>query len=100
MSTPDKELQFPLSNYDRLCFLKILSIGDGAVIAANTTVTNNVQPYTIVGGNPSKEIKKRFPEEQIKILLEMKWWDWDIAKITENVSHLTGNDLDAFIANR
>lgn len=67
-------------------------IGDGAVIATNATVVKDVEPYSIVGGNPAKLIKKRFPEEQIEQLLELKWWDWEIEKITENIHLLTGAD--------
>ncbi len=52
-----------------------ISIGDGAIVAAGAVVTKNVEPYEIVGGVPAKHIKKRFTEEQIKFLLEFKWWD-------------------------
>ena len=61
-----------------------VTIGDGAVIAANTNVVKDVEPYTIVGGNPVKQIKKRFSEEDIEFLLELKWWDWTDDKIEEN----------------
>lgn len=71
-----------------------VKIGDGAIIATNTTVTKDVEPYSIVGGNPAKEIKKRFSEEQIAELLAIKWWDWNIEQITENVHHLTGNNME------
>ena len=64
-------------------------IGDGAIIASNATVTRDVAPYSIVGGNPAKEIKKRFSEAKIKELLEMQWWNWDIEKITSNLKYLT-----------
>jgi len=69
-------------------------IGDGAIIATHSTVTKHVAPYTVVGGNPAKEIKKRFSETQIAQLLNIKWWDWDIEKITENIQHLTSADID------
>jgi len=68
-------------------------VGGGAVIAAHAVVTKDVAPYTIVAGNPGREIKKRFSEERIKELLELRWWDWEIQKITENVNLLTGNDF-------
>lgn len=71
-------------------------IGDGAIIASNATVTKNVAPYTIVGGNPAKEIKKRFPNEQIETLLKQQWWKWPIEKITQNVQNLTGNNFAIF----
>lgn len=50
-------------------------IGDGAIIAAGAVVTKDVEPYAIVGGVPAKIIRKRFNDEQIKYLLELKWWD-------------------------
>jgi len=71
-----------------------IKIGDGAIIASNTTVTKNVEPYSIVGGNPSKLIRKRFSEKTILKLLELQWWNWDIEKITENVDKLTQNDFN------
>ncbi len=76
-----------------------ISVGDGAIIAANSTVTKDVEPYSIVGGNPAKLIKKRFSEDKINKLLKIKWWDWDIEKITANVHNLTGNDIDKLAAN-
>ncbi|MEQ9300159.1 MAG: CatB-related O-acetyltransferase [Cyclobacteriaceae bacterium] len=72
-----------------------VKIGDGAIIASNATVTRDVPPYTIVGGNPAKEIRKRFAEVKIEELLKLKWWDWPIEKITQNVQHLTGDNLEA-----
>ena len=68
-------------------------IGDGAVIGANSVVAKNVEPYTIVAGNPIREIRKRFSEEEIKLLLETKWWDWDIEKITKNIDVILKNDV-------
>lgn len=53
-----------------------VKIGDGAIIAANSVVTKNVDSYSIVGGNPAKFIKKRFYDELIEYLLELKWWNW------------------------
>lgn len=71
-----------------------VTIGDGAIIATNSTVVKNVEPYSIVGGNPSTEIKKRFSKEKIDQLLTIQWWNWDIEKITKNIQHLTNNDFD------
>lgn len=70
-----------------------VQIGDGAIIGAKSVVTKDVAPYSIVGGNPAKEIRKRFSEGEIKELLELQWWNWDIQKITKNVKHLTKLDL-------
>ena len=48
-----------------------------------------------VGGNPANEIKKRFTKEQIEKLLEIKWWNWEIEKITENVENLTSENIES-----
>ena len=74
-----------------------VTIGDGAIIATNSTVVKDVEPYSIVGGNPANEIKKRFSEKTINELLEIKWWNWDIEKITKNVQNLTGNDIEKLL---
>ena len=58
-----------------------VSIGDGCVIGAQTVVTHSVEPYSIVVGNPGRVIRKRFSEENISKMLEMKWWDWDYGDI-------------------
>jgi len=71
-----------------------VKIGDGAIIAANSNVVKDVEPYNIVGGNPAKRIKKRFSDETITKLLEIKWWDWDIEKITKNVQYLTDINIE------
>ncbi len=72
-----------------------IQVGDGAIIATNSVVTKNVEPYSIVGGNPAKEIRKRFEENIIKELLEIKWWDWEIEKITRNLQAICGSDINA-----
>ena len=71
-----------------------VTIGDGAIIAANSTVTKDVAPYAIVGGNPATEIRKRFDEDRIRKLLDLKWWDWPIEKITDKVHLLTGKEME------
>ncbi|MBP9793841.1 MAG: CatB-related O-acetyltransferase [Flavobacterium sp.] len=71
-----------------------VTIGDGAVIATNATVTKDVEPYTIVGGNPAQIIKNRFSKEIIDLLLELQWWYWDIEKISRNVQILTSPDFE------
>ena len=71
-----------------------VKIGDGAIIATNSTVVSDVEPYSIVGGNPAKKIKKRFSPEFIERLLKLQWWNWDIEKITKNVQNLTDLDID------
>jgi virginiamycin A acetyltransferase len=77
-----------------------ITIGDGAIIATNSTVIKDVAPYTIVGGNPALEIKKRFSQDIIARLLKLKWWDWEIEKITKNVQHLTNMDIEKLEQNK
>ncbi|MGD9968836.1 MAG: CatB-related O-acetyltransferase [Sulfuricurvum sp.] len=73
-----------------------VTIGDGAIIGAKSVITHDVEPYSIVGGNPAKEIRKRFDSETIDMLLSIKWWDWPIEKIEANLDLISGNDIDAF----
>jgi len=72
-----------------------VKIGDGAVVGAGAVVSKDVPPYAIVAGNPAKIIRYRFSESQIEELLLIKWWDWDIEKIKDNIE-LFG-DVDKFI---
>jgi virginiamycin A acetyltransferase len=74
-----------------------VSIGDGAIVSARSVVTKNVEPYTIVGGNPARPIKKRFDDGIIEKLLSIKWWDWPAEKIEANLALITGNDIDAML---
>lgn len=68
---------------DDVTILGGVRIGDGAVIAAGAVVVKDVPPYAIVGGNPTKIIKYRFPKETIERLRRIAWWDWDGEKICE-----------------
>ncbi|HLD95876.1 MAG TPA: CatB-related O-acetyltransferase [Alphaproteobacteria bacterium] len=70
-----------------------VKIGDGAIIGAHSLVTKDIEPYTIVGGNPAREIRKRFDTETIKFLLKLKWWDWDACKITDHLDLLTSGNV-------
>ena len=69
-------------------------IGDGAIIGANSIVGSNVDPYTIVAGNPAKPLRKRFDDEMIELLLRFKWWDRSIEEINELIPLLTCSDLN------
>jgi len=75
-------------------FMPGVQVGDGAIIGTKSVVTRSVPPYAIVGGNPAKVIAMRFPEETIEKLLALKWWDWDIERITRHVGDLTGGDVE------
>jgi virginiamycin A acetyltransferase len=70
-----------------------VNIGDGAIIGSFSVVTKNVSPYSINGGNPSHEVRKRFTENEIEQLLKIKWWNWPPEKLTRNVELLTGTDI-------
>lgn len=73
-------------------------IGDGAIIAARAVVTKDVPPYTIVGGTPAKEIRKRFDTEVIQKLLILKWWDWSTNKIRQCLPYIAEGKLDELLA--
>lgn len=72
-----------------------VQVGNGAIIASQSVVTKSVAPYAVVGGNPAKEIRKRFDDETIQALLDIHWWDWDIEKITRNLKAICGSDIEA-----
>jgi virginiamycin A acetyltransferase len=72
-------------------------VGDGAIIATNSTVTKDVEPYSIVGGNPAREIRKRFSDDDIEKLLALRWWDWDAEKITRNLQYLTEPNIEKIL---
>jgi virginiamycin A acetyltransferase len=75
-------------------FMQGIKIGDGAIIGTNSLVTKDIEPYTIVGGNPAKVIRKRFPPETIEFLLALQWWNWPIEKITEHLTAIATGDLN------
>lgn len=66
------------------CFIKGgVTIGNGAVIGMGSVVTKDVPPYEIWAGNPAKCIRKRFDDETIEKLLEIKWWELSDEKLNE-----------------
>ena len=71
-----------------------VKIGDGAIIAAYSVVTKDVEPYSVVGGNPARFIKKRFNDELIELLLEFKWWDLPPEKLVTVLPLLCDFDLE------
>lgn len=70
-----------------------VKIGDGAIVAAYSVAAKDVEPYTVVGGNPIKIIKKRFDEELISLLLALRWWDFEPEKLTAFLPILCDSDL-------
>lgn len=75
-----------------------VTIGDGAVVANNSHIIKDVEPYSIVGGNPGKFIKYRFEPEQIEKLLKIKWWFWDDEKINNHTNMLCNKNIDKFVS--
>lgn len=69
-------------------------IGDGAIIGLNSTVASNVEPYTIVAGNPARQIRRRFDEELTALLSELRWWDRSVSEIKELMPLLTCGNLE------
>ena len=69
-------------------------IGDGAIIGANSIVGSDVSPYTIVAGNPATEIRKRFDDELIQLMLDFKWWDKSVGEINQLIPLLTCGNLE------
>lgn len=74
-----------------------VSIGNGAVIAANSLVVKNVAPYTVVGGVPAKKIKRRFSEDVTVALERIKWWNWGKEVIAERISDFYDLTVDEFV---
>ena len=70
-------------------------IGDGAIVAACSVVTRDVPPYTLVGGNPAREIRKRFDPELTALLLELRWWDFSPERLDAFLPTLCSGDRDA-----
>lgn len=71
-----------------------VQIGDGAIIAAFSVVTKDVQPYSVVAGNPAKLVRERFPPEIVEQLLKIQWWNWDSEVITKHIPAIVGADIE------
>lgn len=74
-----------------------VTIGHGAIIGTHAVVTKDVPSYAIVVGNPAKIVKYRFDESIIEDLLTIKWWDWDIDRIKENISYMCNDNISEFL---
>jgi virginiamycin A acetyltransferase len=75
-----------------------VTIGAGAIIAARAVVTRDVAPYTVVAGNPAREVRRRFDAPTVAALLDIAWWDWPANRITRNLNAIRGADLAALRA--
>ncbi len=74
-----------------------VTIGTGAVIGAGAVVTRDVAPYTVVGGVPAREIKRRFTPSQTEALLQIAVWEWSREKYKAALPDIRALDIDAFI---
>ncbi|MFC4209934.1 CatB-related O-acetyltransferase [Pedobacter lithocola] len=69
---------------ERAILIDGISIGTGAIIAAGSVVTKDVEPYSVVGGVPAKHIKFRVGEDERELLLASKWWDFSDEWLSNN----------------
>ena len=72
-----------------------VKIGDGAIIGARAVVTKDVKPYSIVGGVPSKEIRKRFKPDIIEKLQYLRWRNWPVERIKEYIHDIHSGNIEA-----
>jgi virginiamycin A acetyltransferase len=89
---------------DHVIVLPRVDVGNGAVCAAGAVVTRNVPPFTIVGGVPAEPIKRRFGDDVVQLLEEIRWWDWSEDRIARNrrffeqdLKEFTADDIRALI---
>ena len=75
-----------------------VTIGNGAIVSSRSVVVSDVAPYTIVGGNPAKPIRRRFEDADVARLNDLAWWDWPIEKVTEHLELIVSGDVDALCA--
>jgi hypothetical protein len=64
---------------------------------SESVVTKDVRPYAVVAGNPAREVKRRFTDEQIDALERIAWWEWTPEEVLARVDELNGENVAAFI---
>ena len=69
-------------------------IGDGAIIGTRAVVVKDVEPYSIVGGIPAKEIRKRFSPDIIARLRKLQWWNWPPEKIQSIIQYIQNGNIE------
>jgi hypothetical protein len=74
-----------------------VTIGDGAVVAARAVVTKDVEPYSIIAGNPGQHVRYRFDEPTREALLRIKWWDWSNAKVAVHRDQISSPNVKEFV---
>ena len=72
-------------------------VGDGAIISTRALVTKDVPPYTIVGGVLAKQIRRRFDDETIALLVTRRRWDWPYERIRENTAAIQSGRIDVLL---
>lgn len=80
--------------YDAL-IMPGVHIGNGAIVSSRSVVVADIPAYTIVGGNPARQIKQRFDSETVARLELLAWWDWPIETITQHLELIVSGDIDA-----
>ena len=77
-----------------------VTIGDGAIIGACSVVTRDVPPYGVCVGNPGRVVRKRFADDTIERLLQLRWWDWDDERVAGMADVLLSGNVEALLQHR
>lgn len=72
-----------------------ITIGDGAVIGAGSVVSSDVAPYTVVAGNPARQVRQRLSDADSRLMRQLSWWDWSTELVTACLPELMGDDVTA-----